>query len=77
MAIVKLSSKYQIAIPKSVRSKLGMHPGQRLSLTEDQGRVVLIPVPDDPIEYLFGAAKGEPSMVQGLLEERVRDLEHE
>ena len=77
MAIVTISSKYQVVIPKPVRRKLGMRPGQKLWVVEENGHVTLVPVPDDPIEYLCGIAEGEPSMTQALLEERARDLEHE
>ena len=77
MAIVRTSSKYQIAIPKRIRIKLGIKAGQRLSLTEKEGSLVLTPVPDDPIEYLCGIYKDGPSLTQALLEERARDLEHE
>jgi len=77
MAIVTLTSRFLITIPKSIRTKLGIKPGQRVSVTEKDGGILIIPVPDDPIRFLCGAAKGEPSMTQALLEERARDLEHE
>ena len=77
MAIVCISSKYQVVIPKALRNKMGMRPGQKLSVVEEKGHLALVPVPDDPIEYLCGAARGEPSMTEELLKERARDLEHE
>jgi AbrB family looped-hinge helix DNA binding protein len=77
MAIVTISSKYQVVIPKDLRKKLKIRAGQKVSAVEENGHVALVPVPDDPIEYLCGAAEGEPSMTQALLEERARDLEHE
>ena len=77
MPIVRASSKYQIAIPKAIRSKLGIKVGQRFAVKDVDGAIELIPIPDDPIEYLCGIFKGEPSMAAELLEERKRDLEHE
>jgi len=77
MSIVRASSKYQIAIPKRIRTKLGVKPGQRLMVTEKEGSVVLTPVPTDPVEYLCGVYKGEPSLTQELLKERARDRAHE
>jgi AbrB family looped-hinge helix DNA binding protein len=77
MAIVRMSSKYQIGIPGSVRKKLGMRPGQKLSVIAEDGRILLVPVPDDPIDYLCGAAQGEPSMTEELLRDRSDDVEHE
>lgn len=77
MQIVRTSHKYQIAIPKSVRDKLGIKPGQELLVDEKDGAIVLTPVPPDPIQFLCGIFKGEPSLTKELLEERARDLEHE
>jgi AbrB family looped-hinge helix DNA binding protein len=77
MSVVRASSKYQIAIPRAIRSKLGIEPGQKLDISEEDGRIIITPLPSDPIEYLCGLFKGEPSMAQALLEERMRDLAHE
>jgi AbrB family looped-hinge helix DNA binding protein len=77
MPIVKASSKYQVAIPKQIRTKLHIKPGQEFVLSDKDGSVVLTPVPEDPIEALCGYYKGGPSMTKELLEERARDLEHE
>lgn len=75
--IAQLSSKYRFTIPKEIREKLGIKAGQRFVMSDKNGSIVLTPVPDDPIEFLHGYYKGEPSMAEQLLEERARDLEHE
>jgi len=77
MPIVRASSKYQIAIPRRIREKLHIRPGQEFALSDKDGSVILTPLPEDPIEALCGYYKGEPSMTKDLLEERARDLEHE
>lgn len=77
MTTLRASSKFQIAIPKRIREKLHIKPGQRLAVTERGGSIVLTPVPDDPIEFLSGIFKDGPSMTEELLAERARDLEHE
>ena len=41
-----LSSKYQIAIPKSVRERMGLKPGQQLQVVAYGNRLELIPVRD-------------------------------
>jgi AbrB family looped-hinge helix DNA binding protein len=41
MTIAKLTSKGQITIPKEVREKLGLAPGDRLEFIEEGGRFVL------------------------------------
>ncbi len=55
-AITKLSSKFQISIPKEVREQEGWKPGQRFVFLPRSGGFVLVPVPE-PNE-LFGIAKG-------------------
>lgn len=75
--IVTPSSKYQIAIPKTIRESLGIKVGQKLNITQSNGSMVITPVPSDPIEYLCGALADGPSLTNELLEERKRDLEHE
>lgn len=77
MSVVRASSKYQIAIPKAIRDKLAIKPGQGLDVSEEDGHIIITPLPPNPIEYLCGLFEGKPSMTQGLLEERRRDLAHE
>lgn len=77
MSVVRASSKYQVAIPKAVRDKLRIKPGQRLTVSEADGVIVLTPVPLDPVGFLCGILKGEPSISEELVGERSRDLERE
>jgi AbrB family looped-hinge helix DNA binding protein len=73
MPIVRVSSKYQIAIPKAIRDKLYIKPGQELSVSEQDGVVILVPIPPDPVEFLCGIFKGEPSMTEDLLRDRLHE----
>jgi AbrB family looped-hinge helix DNA binding protein len=77
MSIILVSSKYQIAIPKAIRTKLNIKPGQKLSITESDGSMLVTPIPADPVKFLYGIFKGQPSMTAELLKERKRDLKHE
>lgn len=77
MAVVRASSKYQIAIPKSIRNKLQIKPGQHLTIAEADGVIIITPIPPDPADFLCGIFKDEPSMTQELMNEKKRDLEHE
>jgi len=52
----KLSTKFQLSIPKSVREKYHWEAGQEFAFIQRNGSVVLVPVPK--IEELFGIAKG-------------------
>ena len=51
-----LSSKFQISIPKSVRTANKWEAGQEFAFVPKDGRVILVPVPD--VSELMGIAKG-------------------
>ena len=59
MSIVTLSSRYQVVIPKDVREKLVLEPGQKLMAMPYEGRIVLVPV--EPLESLHGFMAGVPN----------------
>ncbi|MDO8681992.1 MAG: AbrB/MazE/SpoVT family DNA-binding domain-containing protein [Armatimonadota bacterium] len=77
MSVVRASSKYQVAIPKAIRNKLHLKPGQKLTISEMDGVIVLTPIPPDPVDFLSGIFKGEPSMTEELVRERKADLKRE
>jgi AbrB family looped-hinge helix DNA binding protein len=54
MTTTLLSPKYQIVIPKEIRKSLDLESGQRLQLTEVDGRIEIWPIltPDKLIGYL-------------------------
>jgi AbrB family looped-hinge helix DNA binding protein len=54
-ALVKLSSKGQLVIPKDIRQKLGLKPGDRLHVHVDEQGIRLEPVSKTAIDELFGA----------------------
>ena len=56
MARAVISPKFQIVIPKEIRERMDLRPGQVLSLIERDGMVTL--VPQRPIAELRGIAKG-------------------
>jgi AbrB family looped-hinge helix DNA binding protein len=51
-----VSSKYQIVIPKEVRSKIDLEKGQVLQVVVRNGVIILIP--DRPLAELRGFVKG-------------------
>jgi len=41
-----ISTKYQVVIPKKVREKLGIEPGQKVQVIPYRGRIEMIPIRD-------------------------------
>ena len=56
MSVVTLSSKYQIVVPREIRERLRLKPGQRLLIVEKNGVIHLIP--QRPIREMRGFVKG-------------------
>ena len=73
MQEVRVSSNYRITIPDPIRSKLRIVPGRKLDISEADGAIVLTPIPLDPVEFLCGIFKDQPSVTEELLAERKLD----
>ena len=56
MGTVTLSPKFQVVIPKAIREKLGLSPGQKIQAIVYGDRIELIPV--RPIKSMRGFLKG-------------------
>jgi AbrB family looped-hinge helix DNA binding protein len=60
MISVTLSSKFQLAIPKSIREELGLQAGQKFSVINKGGIIELVPL--QSLKDVRGALKGaDPS----------------
>ena len=56
MVTVTVSPKFQVVIPKAVRLRLGIRPGQKLQIIEFSNRIELIPL--QKIRDMRGFLKG-------------------
>ena len=56
METVTISPKYQVVIPKQIRDRLCLLPGQKIQAIAYRDRIELIPV--RPIRELRGSLKG-------------------
>jgi len=53
-----VSEKGQVTIPKALRDRLGIRPGQVLDFREEKGRLVATKRnPKDPFQKLYGILK--------------------
>jgi len=62
MATVKVSPKFQVVIPKSIRDKMEIKVGQRFQLIQYEGRIEFIPLKN--VKDLKGFLKGIDTKVQ-------------
>jgi AbrB family looped-hinge helix DNA binding protein len=75
VTITTVSTKGQIVIPAWIRKSLGLKPKSKLvvKLSEDRQRVLVEPLPDDPIESACGFFSGGLSLTQSLLDDRRKE----
>lgn len=67
---VVVSEKGQVTIPKLLRDRMGIRPGQVLAFREERGRLVATKAAvDDPVASVYGTLKTDRSADQ-----IVRDL---
>jgi len=58
METVKLSQKYQIVVPKTIRQKIKLSPGSRLSFYPlDEKRVIVFKQPQNYVQAMRGLGK--------------------
>ena len=51
---VKVSSRYQIAVPRMARERLNIKSGDRLLVDVQDGLLILLPQPQDYVTHLAG-----------------------
>jgi AbrB family looped-hinge helix DNA binding protein len=56
MATVTISPKFQVVIPKAIREKLALVPGQKVQAIDYDNRIELIPL--RPLKQMRGFLKG-------------------
>jgi AbrB family looped-hinge helix DNA binding protein len=70
--ITTVSTKGQFVIPSEMRAALGIKPGTRIAVTQEESRIVLEPVSEELVEKTRGLFSGNPPLAQELKRERRR-----
>ncbi len=58
MHTATVSAKGWVVIPKSIREKHGLKKGSRVQILDYGQILVIVPLPDDPVEALHGMFGG-------------------
>jgi antitoxin PrlF len=65
-----VSEKGQITVPKAVRDRMGLRPGDELDVVEDHGRIVARKVSrSDPIDSVYGILELPPGGTDAFIRE--------
>lgn len=77
MTIVTASSRGQIVIPKDIRRRLNISPGKKLLIKAEKDQAIIMPLPDDPVEYFCGFFKDKSSLTKALIKKRLKERNRE
>lgn len=55
--MIKISSKYQIFIPREVREKLNLKAGNKLIIKANNEKIIIYPQPKNYAKYALGLGK--------------------
>lgn len=70
MHIATVTTKGQIVIPASVRKKLNICKGGKLSVIERDGKIILEPIREDPVKAARGMLSTRGKVLRLLVEDR-------
>jgi len=56
MSLITVSPKFQVVIPKEIREKLALVPGQKIQAIAYENRIELIPI--QPLQQMRGFLRG-------------------
>jgi len=76
MAIVIVSTKGQIVIPKEVREKFGLRPGTKIDVKLKGNEITLKPMRENISDVLYGKYRGV-DLLKDLKEEHYREVKRE
>ncbi len=71
-----LSERGQTVVPAELRRRYDMGPGTELEWVDTGHGLLVVPIPADPLQALFGRGRGE-GLLAKLLAERRRDRARE
>ena len=77
MHTATVSTKGWIVIPKDLRDKYSLKKGTRMQVVDYDNVLALFPLPDDPVDALYGMLEEGPSLTEDLLTERSRERARE
>jgi len=76
MAIVTVSTKGQIVIPKEVRERFGLRPGTKIDVKLKGNEITLKPMRENISDRLYGKYRGV-DLLEDLKEEHYREVKRE
>jgi AbrB family looped-hinge helix DNA binding protein len=73
MALVQISLKGQILIPKRIREKYSVKPGKMALVIESSDGILIKSAPEDPIEAACGFLGGSIPLSKDLIKDHMKE----
>ena len=77
MSTVTVSKKGWVVIPRDIRERHNLRPGDKVQVVDYGGSIAVVPALKDPVQQLRGMLKSSPSLTKALLEGRRRERKRE
>jgi len=74
-ALTTITSRSQITLPKEVREQLALRPNDRLLVTVQGDRIIMIPIHMRPLTEMFGALPVEEPLPDSRTLRQMRQQE--
>jgi AbrB family looped-hinge helix DNA binding protein len=75
VAVVTSTIKGQIVIPADIRKKFKITKGSRVNVYEKGNKIIVEPLPDNPVQEGRGMLKTRGRVLKALIEDRKREAE--
>ena len=75
MPIVTSTIKGQIVIPAEIRARFKIKKDTKVNVYDDGKRIIVEPIPDDPIQKGRGMLKTKGKILRALVEERKKEAQ--
>jgi len=73
MSVVTTTVKGQVVIPARIRRKFGIVKGTPVHIYEEEDRIIVEPVHEDPVRQGRGLLKSGGKVLSGLIKDRAEE----
>jgi len=70
LVLVTSTIKGQIVIPADIRKKFKIKKGTRVNVYEKENKIIVEPLPDDPVQEGRGMLKTQGRVLKALMKDR-------
>ncbi len=73
MSLLNVSHKGAVVIPAKIRKKYKISPLSKVEIIDTGEEIILLPIPENPINELHGYLKTDKSLTEILIDEKKKE----